>query len=358
MATTVSSNVPTKPGPAGTIETSATPLVISAAWATDSCDADRLAGGEEGRRRCRPGQRAERDGADHHARPAGDRRPSRSRRRSSSRRGRRAMISVDPRGARQAMRRDPEAEHDDHQRDERQPEQDRAAHGAADAQDQHRDRGDGHDHDGVDDALDDDRAQDRRPADAFPLTERVAAVQLPESRRQDVVGQIADVGVAEDTAVSERGDRREQGPPASAARADVEVVVTSMTRIQAGDAVRRTANAALRSTEWMRIQIATTLMAIPIVPRSNAFRLIRIRAQSADGGGRTAWVSGGPAAGAGGTGRPPAAWTARTRRSAGSRPTRPRRSSGSGPRSRRCGRPSRPPRPGRSAPGRTRSRRC
>ena len=155
------------------------------------------------------------------------------------------------------MRGDPEPEHDDQQRDERQPEQDGAAHRAADAQDEDRDRGDRHDHHRVDDPLDDDRAEDRRPADAFALAERVAAVQLAEPRRQDVVGEVADVGVAEDAPVAaaaaigaSRARQRAPRAPMSMRR------VTSMTAIQAGDAVRRTANAASRSTEWMRTQIA------------------------------------------------------------------------------------------------------
>ena len=64
------------------------------------------------------------------------------------------------------------------------------------------------------------------------------------------------------------------------------VAVTSITTIQAGEAVRRTSKAASRSTEWMRIQIAKTLIAMPSVPRSAAPRLIRIAVSP--GGGRTA----------------------------------------------------------------------
>ena len=66
--------------------------------------------------------------------------------------------------ARQAMRGDAEPEPDDEQRHEREPEQDGAGHDAADAQDEDRHGGDRDDHDRVDDALDDDRAQHRRPA--------------------------------------------------------------------------------------------------------------------------------------------------------------------------------------------------
>ena len=94
MATTVSSNVPTNPGPAGTIETSATPLVMRAACPTDS-----------GTPTAWPAARnVAVDAPQANAlkaiapittlgRPA-TARPSRRRRRISSRRGRRAMISV------------------------------------------------------------------------------------------------------------------------------------------------------------------------------------------------------------------------------------------------------------------------
>ena len=56
------------------------------------------------------------------------------------------------------------------------------------------------------------------------------------------------------------------------------VAVISITTIQIGDAFRRTSKAAPRSTEWMRIHTAATLMAMPIAPRSKAFRPIDIRA--------------------------------------------------------------------------------
>ena len=106
--------------------------------------------------------------------------------------------------------------------DERQPEQDRAAHHPADAQDHDRERGDRHDHDGVDDPFHDDRPEHGRPADALTLAQGMAPIQLPEPRRQDVVGQIADVGVAEDPPIRQRGDRREEGSPARAARPDID----------------------------------------------------------------------------------------------------------------------------------------
>ena len=58
--------------------------------------------------------------------------------------------------------------------------------------------------------------------DVLALAQRVAPVQLAEPRRQDVVGEIADVRVAEDAPVRQRRDRREEGAPASTARADVD----------------------------------------------------------------------------------------------------------------------------------------
>ena len=128
----------------------------------------------------------------------------------------------DPLRARQAMGGDPEPEGDDQQRDEGEPEQDRTGHDPADAQDEHGDSGDRHHHHRIDDPLDDDRAEDRRPAHALALAERVAPVQLAEARRQDVVGEVADVRVAEHGPVGQRRDRRQEGPPASAPRTDVD----------------------------------------------------------------------------------------------------------------------------------------
>ena len=46
--------------------------------------------------------------------------------------------------------------------------------------------------------------------------------ELAEASRQDVVGEVADVRVAEDAPVGQRRDRREERAPASAARADVD----------------------------------------------------------------------------------------------------------------------------------------
>jgi len=56
----------------------------------------------------------------------------------------------------------------------------RTRHPAPDAQGQHGNRRDRDDHHGIDDALDDDRAEDGRPCHALLLTERVAADELAQ----------------------------------------------------------------------------------------------------------------------------------------------------------------------------------
>ncbi len=94
IPTTVSSNVPTKPGPAGTIETSATPLVRRAACASDSSTptawpAARNVPVEAAQARALKASAA----TSVRGRPA-TARPSRSLRASSRTRGQRAMISV------------------------------------------------------------------------------------------------------------------------------------------------------------------------------------------------------------------------------------------------------------------------
>ena len=72
IATTVSSNVPTKPGPAGTIVASATPLVISAAWATVSGTPTAWPAARKVTDRGGPGERAEGERRRDDPRPAGD----------------------------------------------------------------------------------------------------------------------------------------------------------------------------------------------------------------------------------------------------------------------------------------------
>ena len=123
---------------------------------------------------------------------------------------------------RQPVRDHAQGQGDDQQGDEREPQQDGAAHDAADAQDQHRDRRDGHDHDRVDDALDDDRAKDGRSAQALALTERVGADQFPETGRQDVVREIALVCIAEYPPERDERDRCQQRAPSGATRRDID----------------------------------------------------------------------------------------------------------------------------------------
>ncbi len=128
----------------------------------------------------------------------------------------------DPCGAGQAMRDDAERQPDAQQRHEGRAQQDRARDEPADTQDQDRHGRDDHDHDGVHDALDRDRAQDRRAAQALALAQRVRADELPEARRQDVVGEVSLVGVAEDPAVGDHGDRGQQDAPSGRPGAHVD----------------------------------------------------------------------------------------------------------------------------------------
>ena len=112
---------------------------------------------------------------------------------------------------------------DDEQPDERGPEQDRASTSspptlrtttASAASADHDDR--------VDDALDDDRAQDRRAADPLPLAQRVAPDELAEARRQDVVGEVAEIRVAEHAAVRTAAIGARSARQRAAAGRDVE----------------------------------------------------------------------------------------------------------------------------------------
>ena len=309
------------PGPAGTIEASATPLVSRAACATVSWMSTAWPAARKVTVEAAQASALNASAAPMTSRAARrPRGPRASRRASSSSRGRRAISSVDATGARQAMRGDPEAEDDDQQGHERGTQQDRAGHHAPNAQDDHRKRRDGHDHDRVDDAFHDDRAEDRRPADPLPLPERVTPVQLAEPGGQDVVGQIPDVRVTQDPPVGQRRDRRQEHPPARARAATSMNAVTTMTAIQAGDAVARTWRAAPMSTAWMRIQIEMTLTAIPKMPRASVRRLSLAIGVSRPGVWRPASVIGARATDGACSGGRPGASRARRRRCAGSRP--------------------------------------
>jgi len=93
------------------------------------------------------------------------------------------------------------------------PDEDGAGNDAPDAEDKERRRRDGDDRDEIDDALDDDRSEGRRPADPLPIAEVVAPDQLAQPGRQDIVGEIADQEVAEHPRVADRGDRTEEPLP-------------------------------------------------------------------------------------------------------------------------------------------------
>ena len=203
------------------------------------------------------------------------------------------------------------------------------------------DGGDGHDHDGVDDALDDDRAEDGGPADALALAERMAAEQLAEAGRQDVVGEIADVRVAEDPPVRAgrrwgRAATRQRAPRAATSRS----TVTNITAIQAGIAVlqdlagRREVDRPDEEPDGDDADADAQS-----APRRSAPRLMRMPRLSPTGrrapelGGRRRLEPMEQVAQ-----RRPAGSTGRRRRCAGTRPSWPPRSSASGRRSRRPGR--------------------
>ena len=89
-------------------------------------------------------------------------------------------------------------------------------------QHQDRERGDGDDDRRVDDPFHDHRPEDRRPGDARPVTEDVAAHQLAEACRQDVVREIADEQRRGRRSQRDIGDGLQQQPPADRPQGDVE----------------------------------------------------------------------------------------------------------------------------------------
>ena len=89
-------------------------------------------------------------------------------------------------------------------------------------QDEDRERRD-RDHDGrVDDPLHDDRPEGRGARHALAITDVVRPDQLPEPRRQDVVGEIPDQQVAQHPDVPDVLDRVEQALPAQGPQQHVE----------------------------------------------------------------------------------------------------------------------------------------
>ena len=223
--------------------------------------------------------------------------------------------------------------------------------------------------DEVDDALDDDRPERRRPADALPVAEVVAPDELAEPGRQDVVRQVADEQVAEHVA----GTRtawigRTRRCQRSAAHPEIDAITErepdrDPARVGGAEDVGRLLEVDAAEDEDERderdrgpderlagrvraARVGRRSPAQPAGRRGPAVRAVSFgRAADADAGGA---CSGGR----------PGASTGRRRRCAGTRPSWPRRNSASARRSRRSGGPSRPRRPGRSAPGRTRSRCC
>ena len=106
-----------------------------------------------------------------------------------------------------------------------------------------------------------------------PSPEVVAPDQLAEPGRQDVVGEVADVRVAEDAPVAARGAiGASEALPASAAGGDVDRRRSRASRaIQAGDGGRAGSRGRAEvDRAQMRIQIEMTLIAMPSAPRAGA----------------------------------------------------------------------------------------
>ena len=95
-------------------------------------------------------------------------------------------------------------------------------HDPADVEDEDRESADRDDHRSVDHSLDDDRAERRGAADPLPVTEVVAADQLAEPGRQDVVGQIADQEIAKHGHRADGSDGGDEALPAGGSEQDVD----------------------------------------------------------------------------------------------------------------------------------------
>jgi len=117
---------------------------------------------------------------------------------------------------------DREPEKDDEDTDEHGSEDDGGRHDAADTQREHGECCEADDDHGIDDPLDDDRAEDRRPTDALPFPERVAADELAKARGKDVVREVADERVPDDTRVPDARDRRQERAPPCGSRRHVQ----------------------------------------------------------------------------------------------------------------------------------------
>ena len=185
-------------------------------------DPDRIRAGQERTDRGAPGDHAEADRPGQRRRPANDRDPLTQALRQLHQHRPAVQDRLDTGGAGKAVRGQRDGQHHDEDHDEAETQQDRRAECPADAQQQHGQRRDADDHRGVHDPLHDDRAKDGRAAQAFALAQGVASDEFTQARREDVVGQIADERVAEDAAVRDPADRRQQDAPARPSRADVD----------------------------------------------------------------------------------------------------------------------------------------
>ena len=191
ISTAASSNVPRLAGPAGIADASATPDASSAAWPIVSCTSTDWPAAANARIVAPQAIALSRQRLDERPRPARDAQPV------AQPGDRLADPRValgpgrDPLGARQAVRGDPDRESDRQQPGHRDARQHGARDDAPDGQHEDRDRRDRDDRDEVDDALDDDRAEGRRPGDALAVAGVVAPDQLADPGRQDVVREVA-----------------------------------------------------------------------------------------------------------------------------------------------------------------------
>ena len=184
-------------------------------------DAQRLTGGGEPDDGSRPGHEAEDECLDERPWPACHRQPAVELSRELAD-GRPAVREgADPLGSGQPVRDHEQGQHHDEERRHGEPEQDGARNEAADLEDHDGKCRDGHDDRRVDDPLHDDGAERRRATDALAVPEVVAADELAEAGRQDVIGEIPDEQVLEGPVERDRRDRREQPLPAQAACAEV-----------------------------------------------------------------------------------------------------------------------------------------
>ena len=100
--------------------------------------------------------------------------------------------------------------------------EDGAHYHAPDVENKNGRRADADQDDGVDDPLDDHRAESRAAADTFAIAQIVASHQLAEAGRQDVVGQVSDEHVAAQPSQRHGVDRGDEALPAQCSEDQIE----------------------------------------------------------------------------------------------------------------------------------------